>query len=211
MTSGVPVPSGLLSNRTRVWVARGVALLLVTLFVALKTVDVAAVKSVSDGQRTVYSGSHLLSILFGCFGLLVFVIGTFYWMQPRRFYKAVGIVLFLSSLSILFCAPTGWNHCVIVTADGFFDRVGFWIAPTERTVDFSPLHYIDLKEVDADRNDRRHYVLRCYPKAGKDVIAIPLDDNLTKALPEIFRNAAKRGVNIGHNDQAFEDLFGESK
>jgi hypothetical protein len=211
MTSGVPVPPGLLSNRSRVWVARGVALLLVVLFVALKTLDVAAVKSVSDGQRTVYSGSHLLSILFGCFGLLVFVAGLFYWTYPSRFHKAVGMVLFLLSLLFVVCAPTGLNHCAIVTADGFFDRVGVWFAPRETMVDFNDRSYIDLKEVDSGRSDRRHYVLRCYPKVGKDVISIPLDDNLTKALPEIFRNAAKRGVNIGHNDQAFEDLFGESK
>jgi hypothetical protein len=34
---------------------------------------------------------------------------------------------------------------------------------------------------------------------------------LTKALPEILRNAAKRGVIVEQNDQAFEDLFGKSK
>ncbi len=107
MTSGGPATSGLLSTRTRVWIARGMSLVLVALFVALKTLDVAAVKSVSDGRRTVYAGTHLLSILFGCFGLLIFVVGTLYWMQPRRFYKAVGIVLFLSSLSLLFCAQLG--------------------------------------------------------------------------------------------------------
>jgi hypothetical protein len=194
-----------------VWVARGVALLLVVLFVAIKTLDVAAVKSVSDGRRTVYTGTHLLSILFGCFGLLIFVVGIFYWTHPSRFRKAVGMVLFLLSLLILVVAPTGLNHCAIVTADGFFDRVGWWFAPRETTVDFNALRYIDLKEVDSERNDRRKYVLRCYPKTGKDVVIIPLDDNLTKALPEVFRNAAQRGVNIGHNDQAFEDLFGQSK
>lgn len=193
------------------WLARGVVLALVALVVALKTVDVAAVKSVSDGQRTVYSGSHLLSIFFGCLGLLIFVVGIFYWTYPSRFYKAIGMFLFLMSLLMLVVAPTGLNHCAIVTADGCFDRVGFWFAPIERTVDFNALSYIDLKEGDSARNDRRNYVLRYYPKAGNDVITIPLDDNLTKALPEILRNAAKRGVIVEQNDQAFEDLFGKSK
>ncbi len=103
------------------------------------------------------------------------------------------------------------NHCVIVTADRCFDRVGLWFAPRERTVAFNALSYIDLKEADLGRSDHRNYVLGCYPKTGQDVITVPLDDNLIKALPEIFRNAAKRGVIIEKNDQAFEDLFGESK
>jgi hypothetical protein len=211
MTSGVPGPSGLPSNRRRVWFARGAVLALIALFVALKALDLPAVKSVSDGQRTVYSGSHLLSILVGCFGLLVFVFGIFFWTLPGRFGKAVGMILFLLSLLILVFAPTGLNHCVIVTADGCFDRVGLWFAPRERTVDFNALSYIDLKEAELGRSDHRNYVLRCYPKAGQDVITVPLDDNLIKALPEIFRNAAKRGVIIEKNDQAFEDLFGEAK
>jgi hypothetical protein len=194
-----------------VWFARGAVLALIALFVALKALDLPAVKSVSDGQRTVYSGSHLLSILVGCFGLLVFVFGIFFWTLPGRFGKAVGMILFLLSLLILVFAPTGLNHCVIVTADGCFDRVGLWFAPRERTVDFNALSYIDLKEAELGRSDHRNYVLRCYPKAGQDVITVPLDDNLIKALPEIFRNAAKRGVIIEKNDQAFEDLFGEAK
>jgi hypothetical protein len=200
MTSDVPGTSRLLPNRKHVWLARGAALALIALFVALKACDVTAVKSVSDGQRTVYSGSHLLSIFVGCFGLLIFVFGIFFWAHPGRFSKAVGMALFLLSLLILVFAPTGLNHCVIVTGDGCFDRVGLWFAPIERTVDFNAVRYIDLKEVDPDRNDRRNYVLRCYPKAGQDVITVPLDDNLTKALPEIFRNAAKRGVIIEKND-----------
>ncbi len=183
----------------------------VALFVALNVCDVTAVKSVSDGQRTVYSGSHLLSIFVGCFGLVIFVFGIFFRGIRGRFSKAVGMVLFLLSLLILALSPTGLNHCVIVTADGCFDRVGLWFAPRERTVDFNALSSIDLKEADLGRSDHRNYVLRCYPKAGQEVITVPLDDNLIKALPEIFRNAAKRGVIIEQNDQAFEDLFGKSK
>ena len=51
-------------------------------------------------------------------------------------------------------------------------------------------------------------------RAGKFealLFTILLDNNLPKALPEILRNAAKRGVIVEQNDQAFEDLFGESK
>ncbi len=79
MTSDVPGTSGLLPNRKLVWLARGAALALVALFVALNVCDVTAVKSVSDCQRTVYSGSHLLSIFVGCFGLVIFVFGIFFW------------------------------------------------------------------------------------------------------------------------------------
>ncbi len=74
---------------------------------ALNVCDVTAVKSVSDGQRTVYSGSHLLSIFVGCFGLVIFVFGIFFWAYPGRFSKAVGVVLFLLSLLILVFAQLG--------------------------------------------------------------------------------------------------------
>src|ERR1700732_2377155 len=132
------------ANPTQMWLARGAIALLVGLLVLLKWSGLEAVTSTSDGDATVYSGFPLSSVIFGGMGAVVFILSVVFWMQPGRFYTLISLGLFLMAIFILFNAPTGLDHRVVVTPAYFYHRIGSWYRPTEGKVYFDSLVYITV-------------------------------------------------------------------
>ena len=184
-------------NRTQMWLSRGAIAVLIILLVLLKTVGLADVTSVTRGNMTVYSAPPFVSILSGIIGIVVCVAAVVYWMQRGIFCRGVSVALFVISTWVLFNAPTGINHRVVVTPEYFFHRVGSWYSPVETRVDFKSLVYVSIGEAKRASKDRKSYELRCTKDGGADTIRIPVYDLMKKALPEILKRAAEHDVVIG--------------
>ena len=183
-------------TRTQMWLSRGAIAVLVVLFILLKTIDFGKVTSVTRGDVTVYSALPFPSVLFGVLGIIVCVLAVVYWMQNVWFYRACSVVLFIISAWMLVNVPTGINHRVTVTPEYFFHRIGSWYSPVEARVEFKSLAYLSIDEAKRTRNKRKTYELRCITNLGEKII-IPVHDLMKKALPEILKRAAARGVVFG--------------
>ena len=132
----------------------------------------------------------LVPMLSGALGIVVGVVAVVFWMQPGLFFRGVAVALGLMCVFTLFNAPTGLNHYLIVTPDYFRLRIGSWYSPADSEVKFNSVGYLAV-----DKTKGGHYELRVMGKDGQ--VAVPICDLMRKALPEVFRQAALRGVVIG--------------
>jgi len=180
------------------WLSRGAVAAGVVMLIVLKTVGIANVTSRTHGDTTVYSVPLLGPVFFGALGIIACVLAIVYWMQQGWFYRGVSVALFGISIFVLFNAPTGINHRVVVTPEYFFHRVGSWYSPVETKVDFKSLAYVSIREEKRARNERKTYELRCITKEGAET-SVPLYDMMKKALPEILKRAADHEVVIGES------------
>jgi hypothetical protein len=184
------------ANRTQIWLARTAVAALILLFILLKTVGYGSVTSVTRGDVTTYSAPPFISIFSGSLGILTLVAAVVYWMRQGWFYRAVSVSLFMISIYVLFNAPTGINHRVMVTPDYFFDRRGSWYSPVETRVDFKSIVYIGIGERLRSKNKRKTYELICLRKGGGDAIRIPIYDMMKEAVPEILKRASENNISI---------------
>ena len=191
-------------NRMQVWLARGGIVAALCLIVVLKVFGPGQVSAVHDGNATTYSRTPILSFVFGFLGLLTIVFGIVYWMQRRRFYSLVSVGLFLAAAYILFNAPTGINHCVIVTPDCIYHRVGPWYAPEETRIDFESLAYVEVVGSGTRKDGTKSYDLQCFRKQPESPVRLPIYDLMTKALPEILQRVADHDIIIGTNADGWQ-------
>ena len=198
MTFKMPV------NRTQMWLARGTILVCIVMVIILRTVDSTSVSSVRDGDTTVYSDSALGSVYFGVAGIVTAVMGIVFWMQRSALYRLFSVCLFPMAIFMFLNVPTGLNHCVIVTPDDFYHRVGAWYAPEETKVSFDSLKYMVVNLKETDRSGNRNYELLCVTREGDETIRIPVHVLMNKALREILERAAQRGVFIDENEEGWQ-------
>jgi len=176
-------------SRSQMWLARGVCIALVALFLILKLFTPEVSRVESEGA-IVYSPSLLLPIMSVGIGILVLAVGALYW-RAGGIYRFFVPVLLLLGVGMLFFAPTGTNHRLIVTPDSFDLRLGFWFAPEDTKVEYASLVYMSVD----DARDGG-YVLTMYTKEGEE-ISVPIHDLLKAALPEILNAAADHELVIG--------------
>jgi hypothetical protein len=191
-------------NGSLIWLARGVILVLIVLIVILQTVGFGTIKSVREGDTTIFSSSPLSTVFSIIFGLVVCGMSALFWMTRRFFFRLVSVFLFLMATFLFVNAPTGWNHRVVVTPDSFFHRAGAWYAPRETTVAFDSLKYMAVVEKEPEPRGARRYDLLCVPKQTNEPISIPIYDMMKKALPEILQYAAQHNVFIEENADGWQ-------
>ena|SRR3990172_1262585 len=196
--------SELRANRTLVWLGRGTLPVLIALFVVLQIFGDNSVVSTRDGDKTIYAESPLIPVIIGVFGVVLCVMGFLYWMTRRRFFSFLGIGCFLLAIFAFFFVPTLLNHCVIVTPDDFYHRIGAWYAPEEAKVSFDSLKYMVVNLKETDRSGNRNYELLCVTREGDETIRIPVHVLMNKALREILERAAQRGVFIDENEEGWQ-------
>jgi len=179
------------------WLARGaIFTLLVTLPVLL--LFGPRISTVTDGNSIVYSPSLVLPVISFAFAVIIGVGAVVFWMQPRGFSRSIAAALALVALYVLFNAPTGLNHRLVVTPHSFDLRIGSWYAPQNTKLDFTSLHYLSV-----DQLKDGGYEINAITREGTQT-SIPVNDLLKKALPEILRGAAQSGVVIGDSAEDFQ-------
>ena len=177
------------STRKQVWLARGVLLVLAALFLTLKFSNFEVSRVEAEGT-TVYSPPLLFPIISAVLGILVGAAAVVFWMQGR-ISRIFAPVLALLSLWVLFNAPTGMNHRLIVTPHSFDPRLGSWYSPVDTKVEFASLVYLIVDSAKAGG-----YELRAVTKSGNQN-SVPMCDLLKQALPDVLQAAARQNVVIG--------------
>ncbi len=187
------------ANRTQMWIARVLIATCIILFLLIKIIGSGEILMTKDGNSTVYHQSLFFSIIPCALGVIIFVAGIVCLMQPGRFFKFISVVLFALTIVIFFTAPTSFTHRLVVTPYNFYNRTGFWLSPTETRVDFDSLAYITIAETGKDRHGFPEYELQCFTKPEGDLIRIPVNDMVEKALSEIIHRASEHGVATDDN------------
>lgn len=185
MTAAVP------SSRKQVWLARGVIILAVLLFLILKASKVDISRAEINGA-TLYTPPLLLPIISAVLGIMVGAVAVVFWMQGR-IYRVLARVMAVLSAYVLFNAPTGLNHRLIITTNSFDLRVGSWFSPLDTKVKFASLAYMSV-----DVSKSGGYELRALTKSGEE-ISVPMCDLVKQALPDVLREAARHNVVIGES------------
>lgn len=189
MQAEEPMTGALPSSRKQMWLARGALMVLVVLLLILKLSKIEISRAESGGAA-VFSPPLLLPIISAVLGVLVGAVAVVFWMQGR-IYRVLAPVMALLSLYVLFNAPTGMNHHMIVTPDSFDLRIGSWYSPIDTKVEFASIAYMIVDDAKAGG-----YELRAFTKSGEQ-ISVPMCDLLKQALPDILRGAARHSVVIG--------------
>jgi hypothetical protein len=189
------------ANRTQTWVARGVVAGALVLLAISRHLGPGAVATTQQGNATVYSyspqGSVVIMAVFGGLATLACVLAVLFWMQRGAVQRGASVELFLLASGALVVAPSGRRHCVVVTRDRVFHRVGLWFSSTDTELEFNSLSHAWIVETDPGHPGRRTYELQCRKRGGGELVAIPIYDLLKAALPEVLRRAAQRGVVVG--------------
>ena len=83
-----------------------------------------------QGQTTTFTSKWWLSLVFLLPTIPMVLLGIVLWMQPRRLYKFMSVVVIaMAVLLIGNLVPTSFLHRVVLTPDGFELRTGAWYAP----------------------------------------------------------------------------------
>ena len=177
------------SSRKQMWLARVALVVLAVLFLILTLSKIEISRAEAD-VATVYSPPLILPIISAVLGILIGAGAVVFWMQGR-IYRVLAPMMALLSLYVLFNAPTGMNHHMVVTPDSFDLRIGSWYSPTDTKVEFASLAYIIVADAKGGG-----YELRAFTKTGKE-ISVPMCDLLKQALPDVLRGAARHSIVIG--------------
>ena len=172
------------------WLARGAIVAALVMFIILKfaPLEISAVK---DGNTTLYKPPLVLPVISSAMGILTGVAALVFWMQPASIFRLFAIILAMIASYVLFNAPTGLNHHLIVTADSFKQRIGPWYSPWDTKVEFNSLAYLSV-----ERTKDGAYAFQAYTKSGEEIF-VPVHDLMRKAVPEIMQRAGQCGVVIG--------------
>lgn len=190
------------TNRTQMWLARLSICMGVILLIVLKFWGLGSIETTTDGPAKIYHQSPTAIIFPFMLAVIISIVGIVYLLQPRRLYRVISVVLF--SIAVIFLVtvvPIPFFHRVVVTDQYFSQRIGYWFAPNEQMLRFDQLLYLHVvSDSNAQnlRTDKLQYVLECRLKPKGNIVTIPLQDLMKKALPEIYIQAAKKGVVIGY-------------
>jgi hypothetical protein len=198
MTSQMPI------TRTQMLLARGGILGCVLMVVFLNIFGLGSVKSIREGDATIYTGSSMNSVLMGILGILTAIIAIVFWLQRSPLFTLFSVLLFGSSIFVFINVPSGFNHCLVVTPDTFDHRIGVWYSPIEHHIEFADVLFLQIAESEPVRNNRKYYELQCFMKPDGKIIAVPISDLMRAALPEIFRRAVAREIMIGEGDDGLQ-------
>jgi hypothetical protein len=144
-----------------------------------------------EGAASVYSFADWVRVLAIVVGLAGVPAG---WLL-RRWGDRLGFVLMgLSPILLIIVVPGLFMDRVVVDAEHFEARYGFWFAPSDHRVRFDDLQLMRYVRVE-DSRGRGSYQLECQTRQG-DVVTVHAGDLVSKAVPEILDRARARGVPV---------------
>jgi len=175
------------------------------LLVIVGNVVEVGVKVSKNRDVTVYSGPISLLIMMIVLGVMICTLAAVCWLKAGPLNRALSRILFLMAFLFLFLTvPSLLSNSLVVTPDFFLNRTGVWFWPAETKVEFNTIAHMTIQEAEQRGRNESEYELQCFKKLSGEKVCIRINDPMKRALPEIFRNAAQRGVVIGESSEGGE-------
>ena len=163
----------------------------ILVLLALLCLVAGCYEKTTRADESVYHFAWWLRAVVIAAGLLMLPAG---WLLRRRNQGLGVILMILAPVLLVIVGPAMFNDRVVIDAEHFEARYGFWFSPSEHNVRFDDLREIRYVAVRGARN-RIKYEVQCVRKDGGTTV-VHAGDLVRNAVPEILSRAKAKKVPV---------------